>query len=140
MQVTSFYTNNNKISSPSFGKILPEHLFINAKGYEKDTTWAKKSIETIKEAKKASIEKIEKNKKEAEKKKKKADAYAKQAKEWADKRVASVGNQITAEKSRNIVLEKELTKTKEKAKDMFNIINLYEKKFGKATDNLPKLK
>ena len=86
------------------------------------------------------LEQVEKVQQEAEKKKKKADAYAKQAKEWADKRVASVGNQITAEKSRNIELEKELTKTEEKTKDMFNIINWYEKKFGKAPDNLPKLK
>jgi regulator of protease activity HflC (stomatin/prohibitin superfamily) len=86
------------------------------------------------------LKQVEKVQQEAEKKKKKADTYAKQAKEWADKRVASVGNQITAEKSRNIELEKELTKTEEKAKDMFNIINWYEKKFGKAPDNLPKLK
>jgi len=86
------------------------------------------------------LEKVEKPQREAENKKKKADAYAKQAKEWADKRVATVGNQITVEKSKNIELEKELTKTEEKTKDMFNIINWYEKKFGKAPDNLPKIK
>jgi copper oxidase (laccase) domain-containing protein len=73
-------------------------------------------------------------------KKKKADAYAKQAKEWADKRVATVGNQISVEKSKNMELEKELGKAEEKTKDMFNIINWYEKKFGKAPDNLPKIK
>jgi len=33
-----------------------------------------------------------------------------------------------------------LAKTEEKTKDMFNIINWYEKKFGKAPDNFPKLK
>ena len=86
------------------------------------------------------LEQVEKAQQEAEKKKKKADAYAKQAKEWADKRVATVGNQITMEKTKNVELEKELSKTEEKTKDMFTIINWYEKKFGKAPDNLPKIK
>ena len=86
------------------------------------------------------MEQMEKTQQEAEKKKKKADAYAKQAKEWADKRVSTVGNQITVEKSKTLELEKELGKVEEKTKDMFKVINWYEKKFGKAPDNLPKIK
>ena len=42
--------NNTKRQKQSFGKILPEHLFINAKGYDKDLAWAEKSIKTIEQA------------------------------------------------------------------------------------------
>ena len=86
------------------------------------------------------LEQIAKVQHDADEKKKKADAYAKKAKEWADKRVAAVGNQITVEKSKTVELEKELGKAEEKNKDMFNVINWYEKKFGKAPENLPKIK
>jgi hypothetical protein len=52
------------------------------------------------------LDQVEKAQKEAEKEKKKADAIKKQAKEWADKRVATVGNQITLEKSKNTIIFK----------------------------------
>lgn len=86
------------------------------------------------------LELVEKSQEEAEKKKKKADAYVKQAKEWADKRVATVANQITVEKSKSVELEKELSRAEEKTKSMFAVINWYEKKFGKASEDLPKFK
>ena len=86
------------------------------------------------------LEQVEKSQQEAEKKKKKADAYAKQAKEWADKRVATVGNQITLEKSKNAELEKEVEGKDKKLEDQATVIQWYQKKFGKAPDNLPKIK
>ncbi|WP_080289679.1 plasmid recombination protein [Burkholderia cenocepacia] len=86
------------------------------------------------------LEQVEKAQQEAEKKKKKADAYAKQAKEWADKRVATVGNQITLEKSKNAELEKEVEGKDKKLDDQATVIQWYQKKFGKAPDNLPKIK
>lgn len=86
------------------------------------------------------LEQVEKAQQEAEKKKKKADAYAKQAKEWADKRVATVGNQITLEKSKSAELEKEVESKDKKLEDQAVLIHWYQKKFGKAPDNLPKLK
>ena len=86
------------------------------------------------------LEQVEKAKQEAEKKKKKADLYAKEAKEWADKRVAAVGNQITLEKSKNANLEREVKSKDEKIHDQFAVINWYEKSFGPAPDNLPKIK
>ena len=84
------------------------------------------------------LEQVEKAQQEAEKKKKKADLYAKQAKEWADKRVATVGNQITLEKSKNADLEKEVESKDRKLEDQATLIHWYQKKFGKAPDNLPK--
>ena len=86
------------------------------------------------------LEQVEKAKQEAEKKKKKADAYARQAKEWADKRVATVGNQITLEKSKNAELEKEVETKDQKLEDQATLIQWYQNKFGKAPDNLPKIK
>lgn len=86
------------------------------------------------------LEQVEKAKKEAEKEKKKAEAIKKQAKEWADKRVATVGNQITLEKSKNVELEKEVDSKDRKLEDQATLINWYQKKFGKAPENLPKIK
>lgn len=101
--------------------------------------WHQPSAQARVEAQKVK-EEAEKALAKAEKEKKKSEDYQKQAKEWADKRVATVGNQITVEKTKNVELEKELGKAEEKTKNMFNIINWYEKKFGKAPDNLPKIK
>lgn len=53
--------NNANNQKPSFGKILPEHLFINASGYDKDIFWAEKSIKTIEQAKTKISKKIELN-------------------------------------------------------------------------------
>ena len=43
-------------------------------------------------------------------------------------------------KERQDEIDRLLSKIEEKTKDMFAIINWYEKKFGKAPDSLPKLK
>jgi hypothetical protein len=86
------------------------------------------------------LDEAEKIKKDAEKEKKKAEIYKKQAKEWADKRVATVGNQITVEKSKNKILEEDLKNAEEKIVNLTKLSNWYEKKFGNAPDNLPKIK
>ncbi len=86
------------------------------------------------------LDQVEKAQKEAEKEKKKADAIKKQAKEWADKRVATVGNQITVEKAKNAELEKEIELKDEKLKEQADLIQFYQKKFGKAPDNSKKFK
>lgn len=84
------------------------------------------------------LEQIEMVQQEAEKKKKKADTYAKQAKKWADERVAVVGNQITLEKSKNAELEKEVKSKERKLEDQAVAIQWYQKKFGKVSSDLPK--
>jgi hypothetical protein len=84
------------------------------------------------------LEQIEIAQQEAEKKKKKADTYAKQAKKWADERVAAVGNQITLEKSKNAELEKEAKSKDKKLEDQAVVIQWYQKKFGKVSSDLPK--
>lgn len=101
--------------------------------------WHQPSAQSIAEAQKVH-QAAQKALQEAEKKAKKSVEYKSKAKEWADKRVATVGNQITVEKSKTLELEKELGKAEEKTKDMFKVINWYEKNFGKAPDNLPKIK
>lgn len=101
--------------------------------------WHEPSAQSIAEAQKVQ-EAAQKALQEAAKKAKKSEEYAKKAKEWADKRVAMVGNQITEEKSKNAELEKELDKVEEKTKDMFTVLSWYEKKFGKAPEDLPKIK
>lgn len=95
-------------------------------------TWHKPSSNALAE--------VEKIKKDAEKEKKKAEYIRKQAKDWADKRVATVGNQITFEKSKNKNLEDDLKIAEEKIVSLTTISNWYEKKFGKASNNLPKIK
>ena len=76
---------------------------------------------------------------EAQKAKEEAQKAQEQAKKWADKRVATVGNQITLEKSKNAELEKEVEGKDKKLDDQATVIQWYQKKFGKAPDNLPKL-
>lgn len=76
----------------------------------------------------------------AEDEKKKAQEAQQKAQKEADRRVAAAGTQITIEKARSAELKKELEKSEEKTRDMFVLINWYERKFGKAPDNLPKIK
>jgi chromosome segregation ATPase len=83
---------------------------------------------------------IEKAKKEADKEKKKAETYAQKAKEWADQRVATVGNQITVQKDKTKDLERDLEKEQEKSKNLSEAVAWYEKKFGIAPGNFNKLK
>ena len=83
---------------------------------------------------------VEKAKKESDKEKKKAETYAQKAKEWADQRVATVGNQITAQKEKTKELERDLEKEQEKSKGLSEVVAWYEKKFGIAPGNFNKLK
>ena len=77
---------------------------------------------------------------EAQKALKEAQKTKEQAKKWADERVATVGNQIVLEKSKNAELEKEVKTKDQKLEDQATLIQWYQKKFGKAPDNLPKIK
>ena len=94
--------------------------------------WHKPTAEALAEAEKA--------KKESDKEKKKAETYAQKAKEWADQRVATVGNQITVQKEKTKDLERELEKEQEKSKNLSEVIAWYEKKFDMAPSNFNKLK
>ena len=94
--------------------------------------WHKPTAEALAE--------VEKVKKEADKEKKKAETYAQKAKEWADQRVATVGNQITLQKGQAKELEKDLEKEQEKSKELSEVVAWYEKKFGKAPDSFQKFK
>ena len=94
--------------------------------------WHKPTAEALAE--------VEKVKKEADKEKKKAETYAQKAKEWADQRVATVGNQITVQKEKTKDLERDLEKEQEKSKELGAVVAWYEKKFGKTPDNSQKLK
>ena len=51
-----------------------------------------------------------------------------------------MGNQITEQLIKNKNLEKELKVAEEKIVSLATMANWYEKKFGKAPDNLPKIK
>ena len=94
--------------------------------------WHKPTAEALAE--------VEKAKKESDKEKKKAETYAQKAKEWADQRVATVGNQITAQKEKTKELERDLEKEQEKSKGLGEVVAWYEKKFGIAPGNFNKLK
>jgi predicted RNase H-like nuclease (RuvC/YqgF family) len=84
------------------------------------------------------LEQVEKAQQDSEKKKEKADKYAKESKEWADKRVADVSNQITLEKIKNKELEKEIKQKEKYLEDQADLLQFYQKKFGKEINNLPK--
>lgn len=94
--------------------------------------WHKPTAEVLAE--------VEMAKKEADKEKKKAETYAQKAKEWADQRVATVGNQITVQKEKTKDLERDLEREQEKAKELSEVVSWYEKKFGKAPGNFNRLK
>jgi hypothetical protein len=82
----------------------------------------------------------EKIKVEAEKLQQETKINAEATKKIADQRVATVGNQITEQLIKNKNLEKELKVAEEKNANLVTLTNWYEKKFGKAPDNLPKIK
>ena len=82
----------------------------------------------------------EKIKVEAEKLQEETKKNAEATKKIADQRVATVGNQITEQLIKNKNLERELKIAEEKISSLATISNWYEKKFGKAPDNLPKIK
>lgn len=82
----------------------------------------------------------EKIKFEAEKLQEETKKNAEATKKIADQRVATVGNQITEQLIKNKNLERELKIAEEKISSLATISNWYEKKFGKAPDNLPKIK
>lgn len=82
----------------------------------------------------------EKIKVEAEKLQEETKKNAEATKKIADQRVATVGNQITEVLIKNKNLEEELKIAEEKISSLATISNWYEKKFGKAPDNLPKIK
>lgn len=82
----------------------------------------------------------EKIKFEAEKLQEETKKNAEATKKIADQRVATVGNQITEQLIKNKNLERELKIAEEKISSLANISNWYEKKFGKAPENLPKIK
>ena len=82
----------------------------------------------------------EKIKVEAEKLQEETKKNAEATKKIADQRVATVGNQITEVLIKNKNLEKELKIAEEKISSLATISNWYEKKFGKAPENLPKIK
>jgi predicted trehalose synthase len=88
----------------------------------------------------SAVAKATKVKEEAQKAQEEAQKAKEQAKKWADERVATVGNQIILEKSKNAELEKEVKTKDQKLEDQATLIQWYQKKFGKAPDNLPKLK
>ena len=94
--------------------------------------WHKPTAEVLAE--------VEKAKQETDKEKKKTEAYAQKAKEWADQRVATVGNQITLQKGKAKELERDLEKEQEKSKELGAVVAWYEKRFGKTPDNFQKLK
>lgn len=50
MQINNYQTFNSK--EVAFGKIRPEHLFINSPGYDRNVDWANSTIDTIEIAKK----------------------------------------------------------------------------------------
>ena len=100
--------------------------------------WHQPSASAVAKATKVKAE-AQKAQEEAQKAKEEAQKAQEQAKKWADKRVAAVGNQITLEKSKNAELEKEIESKDKKLEDQATLINWYQKKFGKAPDNLPKL-
>ena len=82
----------------------------------------------------------EKIKFEAEKLQEETKKNAEATKKIADQRVATVGNQITEQLIKNKNLERELKIAEEKISSLATISNWYEKKFGKAPENLPKIK
>lgn len=100
--------------------------------------WHQPSASAVAKATKVKAE-AQKTQEEAQKAKEEAQKAQEQAKKWADKRVATVGNQITLEKSKNAELEKEIESKDKKLEDQATLINWYQKKFGRAPDNLPKL-
>ncbi len=81
------------------------------------------------------LEQVEKAQQDADKEKKKAADYAKKVKEWADKRVVDVGNQITLEKTKIKELEKELEQKEKNLDDQAALLQWYQKKFGGRSDN-----
>lgn len=82
----------------------------------------------------------EKLKIEAEKLQEETKKNAESTKKIADQRVATVSNQITKQLIKNKNLEAELKVAEEKISSLTIISNWYEKKFGKAPENLPKIK
>lgn len=72
----------------------------------------------------------EKVKEDAEKEKKKAEKLKTQAKDWADKRVAEVANQLTQEKTKTKNLEKELDRAEKSLAEMAEGLEIYNKKYG----------
>ena len=88
----------------------------------------------------SAVAKATKVKAEAQKAQEEAQKTKEEAKKWADERVATVGNQIILEKSKNAELEKEVKTKDQKLEDQATLIQWYQKKFGKAPDNLPKIK
>ena len=101
--------------------------------------WHQPSASAVAKATKVKAE-AQKAQEEAQKAKEEAQKAQEQAKKWADKRVATVGNQMTLEKSKNAELEKEVKTKDQKLEDQATLIQWYQKKFGKAPDNLPKIK
>lgn len=100
--------------------------------------WHQPSASAVAKAAKVKAE-AQKAQEEAQKAKEEAQKAQEQAKKWADKRVATVGNQITLEKSKNAELEKEIESKDKKLEDQATLIHWYQNKFGRAPDNLPKL-
>ena len=72
----------------------------------------------------------EKIKDDAEKEKKKAERLKTQAKEWADKRVADVANQLTQEKTKTKNLEKELDRAEKTISELSEGLKIYNKKYS----------
>ena len=72
----------------------------------------------------------EKIKDDAEKEKKKTEKIKSQAKDWADKRVAEVANQLTREKTKTKNLEKELDRAEKSLAEMAEGLEIYNKKYG----------
>ena len=101
--------------------------------------WHQPSASAVAKATKVK-EEAQKAQEEAQKAKEEAQKTKEQAKKWADERVATVGNQIILEKSKNAELEKEVKTKDQKLEDQATLIQWYQKKFGKAPDNLPKIK
>ena len=101
--------------------------------------WHQPSASAVAKATKVKAE-AQKAQEEAQKAKEEAQKAQEQAKKWADKRVATVGNQIILEKSKNAELEKEVKTKDQKLEDQATLIQWYQKKFGKAPDNFPKIK
>lgn len=84
-------------------------------------TWHKPSAKVLAQA--------EKLKDDAEAEKKKSERIQAQAKEWADKRVAEVANQLTTEKSKTKNLEKELDSSEKSLAEMAEGLEIYNKKY-----------
>ena len=72
----------------------------------------------------------EKIKDDAEKEKRKAEKLKTQAKEWADKRVADVANQLTQEKTKTKNLEKELDRAEKTISELSEGLRIYNKKYS----------